>query len=469
MSYMKKALIALTVLVVMLAMLGYSVATRNRGLVQVEAAEVFRQDIVQSVTANGEVKPLRYVNISSNIMGRITELNHVEGDRVQRNDFLVQIESIQNEADVQSAQASLDAALAELEGMEASIRASEASLESVRVDKRRIEAEFELSKQQVARIEEMYEAGLISRDDFERQDAAYLVAVVQVESAEARIAQADAQLAQVLQQREGTQLRIGQQEAALIRARDGLDKTTITAPLSGVITYMPVNVGEIAITGMQNSAGTTLMTIADMSDITAEVLVDETDIIDLRLNQRAEVRVDALGEVVLTGFVSEIGNSALTASGNGGISTTTTNTDEAKDFRVVITLDNPPVDLRPGLSCTATIETAKAAETLAIPIQALTIREMEEADVPAFIENPVTNNPRPGESVMAEVEGVFVIEEDIAMFRPVKTGIIGTTDIEILEGLSADEQIVIGPYRVLRTLEDETAIRIQESDDDDES
>lgn len=466
MRSMTKVLVALTVVVMMLAMIGYSVVTRNRGLVEVEAAEVYRQDIVQLVTANGEVKPLRYVNIGSNVMGRIMELNLVEGDSVEKDDFLVQIESIQNQADVQSAQASLDAAASELEGMEASIRASEASLESVRVDKRRIEAEFELNRQQFKRVEEMVEAGLMSRDEFERQESAYRVAVVQVESAEARIAQADAQLAQVLQQREGTRFRIGQQEAALIRARDGLDKTTIRAPLSGVITYLPVNVGEIAVVGMQNAAGTTLMTIADMSDITAEVLVDETDIINLRLNQRAEVRVDALGDEVLTGYVSEIGNSALTASGNGGISTTTINTDEAKDFRVVITLDNPPDELRPGLSCTATIETARESNTIAIPIQALTIREMEEADVPAFIENPVTNTPRPGEPVMAEVEGVFVIEDGIAMFRPVKTGIIGTTDIEILEGLSANEQLVIGPYRVLRTLEDETAVRIQEADDE---
>jgi HlyD family secretion protein len=306
----------------------------------------------------------------------------------------------------------------------------------------------------------------MSREQFERQESTYHVAVVQVESADARIAQAEAQAAQVLQQRQGTQFRIGQQEAALIRARDGLDKTRRTAPLSGIITYLPVNVGEIAIVGLQNQPGTTLMTIADMSEITAEVLVDETDIVNLRLNQRTEVRVDALGEQVLMGYVSEIGSSALTASGNGGISTTTTNTDEAKDFRVVITLDNPPADLRPGLSCTATIETAREVQTLAIPIQALTIREIDEADVPSFIQNPSTNDPRPGDPVMAEVEGVFVIEEGLARFRPVRTGIIGTTDIEIVDGLSEDDRIVIGPYRVLRTLEDETPVRIEETEDE---
>ena len=401
-------------------------------------------------------------------MGRITQMDLSEGDVVEEGDFLIQIESIQNEADVQSAQASLDAALSELEGMAASIRASEAALESARVDKRRIEADFALSELDFERAGEMYEGGLLSREQFERQESTYMVALVQVESADARIAQADAQLAQVLQQREGTRLRIGQQEAALTRARDGLRKTRRTAPLSGIITYLPVNVGEIAVVGLQNQPGTTLMTIADMSDITAEVLVDETDILDLRLNQRAEVRVDALVDRVLTGYVSEIGSSALNASGNGGISTTTTNTDEAKDFRVGITLDNPPADLRPGLSCTAVIETASESAALTVPIQALTIREIEATEVPSFIENPVTNDPRPGEPLLAEVEGVFVIDEGIARFRPVRTGIVGTTDIQILDGLDESEQLVVGPYRVLRTLEDETAVRIQETDEDEE-
>ena len=468
MSPWKKVSIALVVAVMILSMVGYAIATRNRGLLAVEAEEVTRQDIVESVTANGEVKPKDYVNIGADVMGRITQMDLSEGDVVEEGDFLIQIESIQNEADVQSAQASLDAALSELEGMAASIRASEAALESARVDKRRIEADFALSELDFERAGEMYEGGLLSREQFERQESTYMVALVQVESADARIAQADAQLAQVLQQREGTRLRIGQQEAALTRARDGLRKTRRTAPLSGIITYLPVNVGEIAVVGLQNQPGTTLMTIADMSDITAEVLVDETDILDLRLNQRAEVRVDALVDKVLTGYVSEIGSSALNASGNGGISTTTTNTDEAKDFRVGITLDNPPPDLRPGLSCTAVIETASESDALTVPIQALTIREIEATEVPSFIENPVTNDPRPGEPLLAEVEGVFVIDEGMARFRPVRTGIVGTTDIQILDGLDEGEQLVVGPYRVLRTLEDETAVRIQETDEDEE-
>ena len=263
---------------------------------------------------------------------------------------------------------------------------------------------------------------------------------------------------------DGLTFRMGQQRAALTRARDELGKTTITSPLSGVITYLPVNQGEIAIVGIQNQPGTTLMTIADLSVITAEVRVDETDILNLKLGQRTEVRVDALGGRVLTGTVSEIGNTALTEGGGGAVSTTPT-TDEAKDFKVVITLDDPPVELRPGLSCTAIIETATEFNVLTVPIQALTIREIDEIDVPDFVENPVIISSRSGAPVKVEQEGVFVINDGTVIFRPVQTGIIGTTDIEIVHGLAEGDEIVTGSYRILRTLEENAPVRVEEDDE----
>jgi HlyD family secretion protein len=344
--------------------------------------------------------------------------------------------------------------------MDASIRSAEASGDSARAELNRIEADFRRSSQEFDRAQELYEGGLISKEEFDRQESGYDIAVAQVEAAKARIVQAEAQLEQVIKQKDGLRFRMTQQQASLTRARDQLAKTTIRSPLTGVITYLPVNEGEIAIVGVQNQPGTTLMTIADMSVITAEVKVDETDIINLKLGQRTEVRVDALGDRRLPGFVSEIGNSALTSS--GGISTTTTNTDEARDFKVVITLDDPPPELRPGLSCTATIETAKRDTALTVPIQALTIREMNEADVPDFVDNPVYAASRPGEPVKVEQEGVFVIRNGVATFQPVKTGIIGTTDIEILNGLTDDQDIVTGSYRVLRALEDDVRIKVDE-------
>src|SRR5439155_3675030 len=179
----------------------------------------------------------------------------------------------------------------------------------------------------------------------------------------------EAQTAQVQNSREQTTIRIAQQRAALVRAKDSLSKTTITSPLDGIITYLPVNEGEIAIVGIQNQPGTNLMTIADLSVITAEVKVDETDIVNVRVGQEAKIKVDALGDKPLVGHVSEVGNSALNRSGNAGGNG---NGQEAKDFKVVITLDEPLKELRPGLSCTATIITASSKQVMSIPIQALT-------------------------------------------------------------------------------------------------
>ena len=459
----KKIVLALVMIMAITATVVYAVSTRNRGVVGVETGRVIRQDLSQSVTANGEVKPKRYVNISSNAFGRILDLPVQEGDSVEAGDFLLQIESVTTQADVQSAQASLDAASSDLEGMDASIRSSEASVASAKAETNRVSAEFVRSEQEFKRAQDLLEGGLISREEFDRQESSYNVAVAGIDAADARVVQAEAQLAQALKQKEGLEFRMGQQRASLIRARDALSKTTIQAPLSGVITYLPVNEGENAVVGVQNSPGTTLMTIADMSVITAELRVDETDIINLRLGQRTEIRVDALGDRLLPGFVSEIGNTALNSAGQGGISTTTASTDEAKDFKVVITLDAPPEELRPGLSCTATIETASQNGTLAVPIQALTVREIEESELPDYIDDPVMTTPRPGETPKVEQEGVFVVENGVATFRPVKTGIVGTTDIEILAGLSEDEEIVIGSYRILRTLEDETRVKIEEN------
>ncbi len=464
MTVMKRIWIALVLVVIVGGAATFAVVRRNSGIVAVETGLVHRQDLVQAVTANGEIRPKQYVNISSNAFGRIVSLPVSEGDRVDQSQFLAQIESVQTEAEVRSAEAGLDAAASELESMEASIRSGEASLATAEAEKRRIEAEFARVTLEFDRAQEMLEEGLISREQFEQSESAFRVGVAQIDAAAARIAQVNAESARLRTQRDGLTFRMGQQRAALTRARDELSKTTITSPLAGVITYLPVNEGEIAIVGIQNQPGTTLMTIADLSVITAEVRVDETDIVNIKLGQRTEVRVDALGDRVLTGTVSEIGNTALTEGGGGVVSTTPT-TDEAKDFKVVITLDDPTPELRPGLSCTARIETAKATDVLTIPIQALTIRELEEADVPVFVVNPVIIPSRPGVPVKAEVEGVFVINEGLALFRPVQTGIIGTTDIEVLNGLAEGDEIVIGSYRVLRTLEEDERVRVENNDE----
>ena len=420
----------------------------NKDIIIVQAGEVVRQDLTQSVASTGEIKPKKSVNISSNAMGRIVRMPVKEGDRVRQGDLLISLESIQTAADVEAAQAMLAAGQTELDAMESQIKSNEAGVVTAKAEITRSETDLNRAKINLGRSEAMLKDGLISREQYDHTKADYDVAVAQLNAAKARLAQTEAQGAQTLKQRDGTALRMAQQRTSLIRAQDQLSKTTITAPLNGIITYLPVNEGEIAIIGVQNQPGTTLMTIADMSVITAEVKVDETDIVNVRIGQEAEIKVDALGDKKLKGHVSDVGNSAVNRSGQNN----TGGTQEAKDFKVVITLDDPPDELRPGLSCTASIITARTKQVITIPIQALTVREFDD---PA---DPLKRKK-------IEKEGVYIIKDDMVVFRAVKTGITGTTDIEILEGLTEKEKIATGPYQVLRTLEDNKRVRIEEEEE----
>ena len=454
MTTKKKILIAAVVAVAISSTVAYSIVARNRGVTAVQAGKVSKQDLTQTVSANGEIKPKKYVNVSSNMMGRIVRMPVKEGDRVKDGELLVQLESIQSEADVKAAEAVLDQAQTDVEGMSASIRSAEAAVASSKAEITRSEADLVRAKQAFERAELMTKEGLIPKEQFDRAKADYDITAAQLNSAKARLAQAEAQQGQVLKQRDGTVLRIAQQRAALTRARDQFSKTTIRSTLDGIITYLPVNEGEIAIVGVQNQAGTVLMTIADMSVITAEVKVDETDIVNVKIGQEAKIKVDALGDKQLIGHVSEVGNSALTRSGGTTTTTTAGGTQEAKDFKVVVTLDNPPLELRPGLSATATIVTATRQNALTVPIQALTIREFDnDGKDPSVDKN----------KKKIEKEGVFTLKNGIALFRPAKTGVTGTTDIEITDGLAENEEIVTGPYQVLRTLKDNARIKIEKA------
>ena len=475
MTTKKKLLIGGVLAVAIAVTAGYGIFARNRGVVAVQAGRAIRQDLTQTVSANGEIKPKKYVNVSSNMMGRIVHMPVKEGDRVRDGSLLLQLESIQSEADVRAAEATLDAAQSEVEGMSASIRSAEAAVTSAKAEITRSEADLVRAKQNFDRAEQMSKEGLIAKEQFDRTKADYDIAVAQLNAAKARLAQSEAQTGQVLKQRDSANTRIAQQRAGLTRARDQFSKTTIRSTLDGIITYLPVNEGEIAIVGVQNQPGTVLMTIADMSVITAEVKVDETDIVNVRLGQEARIKVDALGDRMLMGHVSEVGNSALTRSGATTTTTTQTGSQEAKDFKVVVTLDDPPQELRPGLSATATIVTATRERVLTIPIQALTIREFDpdakttsaETGSGVALASPVdstqTANQSGSQKKKIEKEGVFSIKNGVALFRTVKTGITGTTDIEILEGLVENDEIVTGPYQVLRTLKDNTRIKIEKT------
>ena len=258
-----------------------------------------------------------------------------------------------------------------------------------------------------------------------------------------------------------------QQGTATLRGDNySLGLTRSIAPFDGLVTNVPVREGETVVVGIQNAEGSTLMTLANMSILTAEVKVDETDIVNVALGQKAEVTIDAFPGQSLSGTVTEVGDQALLRTTGLATSTSTTGTEEAKDFKVVVTLDPTKIDLRPGLSCTAKITTAHKPDTLTIPIQALVQRDPAvEANLfkahGKASTSPATPTAPGKESPL--VQGVYLLTMDDGRqrvkFVPVTTGVTGTTDIEVLGGLKSGDEIVTGHYKILRTLKSGTAVK----------
>jgi HlyD family secretion protein len=250
----------------------------------------------------------------------------------------------------------------------------------------------------------------------------------------------------------------------LTRFDDVRARYDITAPLDGVITNLPVRAGETVVPGIQNSAASTIMTIADMSLITAEVKVDETDIVNVKLDQPADITIDAIPNKTFKGHVIEIGNTAILRSTGVAASQSTTSSQEAKDFKVVIALDDPPEDIRPGLSCSSKITTATRQKVLTIPIQSLTIRQKGDLEPKPKTTSGTQAATRPDPAVekarKEEIQGVFVVAGGKVVFRKVETGITGATDIEVASGLQEGEEIVTGSYQVIRTIRNEAQVKV---------
>jgi len=244
------------------------------------------------------------------------------------------------------------------------------------------------------------------------------------------------------------------------RVADVLAKYDVISPLDGIVTNLPVRIGETVVPGVQNSAASAVMTIADMSLITAEVKVDETDIVNLKLGQATEVTIDAVPDQKFPGHVIEIGNTAILRS-TGAVASNNSSSNEAKDFKVIVVLDNPPDTVRPGLSCTAKITVSTKENVVKVPIQALTVRtkgDLEKKE--GQKDEPVVTDPEVVRAKKEEVQGVFVVRGDKAVFVKVDTGITGSTDIEVLGGLNEGDEIITGSYKVIRTLRNEAKIKV---------
>jgi HlyD family secretion protein len=350
---------------------------------------------------------------------------------------------------VQAQEATIDANKTTVDSYVAAEKTAKAAVDEAKAD-------LEQKRFDIQRYNQLYKEQLVAKQDYDAKKAAYDIDVATLAQREAALAQAQAQTAAERSQ-------VAQSVATLHGNTYQLGLTESRAPFNGLVTNVPVREGETVVVGIQNAEGSTLMTLADMSVITAEVKVDETDIVNVKLGQPADVTVDAFPGRILKGHVTEVGDQALLRTTGVATSQSTTGTEEAKDFKVVVTLDNPPNDLRPGLSCNAKITTANKPSVLTVPIQALVERDL-------IAENTLfKNHGKESEGAASaavkttDTQGVFLIVRDGNQLRvrfvPVTTGVVGSTDIEVLSGLKPGDEIVTGRYKVLRTLKSGTAVK----------
>ncbi|HUQ92107.1 MAG TPA: efflux RND transporter periplasmic adaptor subunit [Bryobacteraceae bacterium] len=437
----------------------------QKGIVAVQTGKVVRQDLTSLVTASGEVKPRNYINIGTNAMGpsRITDIRVAEGQHVKQGQILAKLESVQQEADMAAQRATVSSAEADSTASEASLLAADENIRTAEATVERAKADLDRARTFFERAKQLWNDKLISRQEYDQRSSELAAYQAGIHESEARLAQAKAQRAQTAASLTSMQRRVTLAQANLRRSADVLQRTMAVSPIDGVVTNLPVRVGETVVPGIQNSASSLIMTIADMSLITAEVKVDETDIVNVKLDQIADVTIDAIPNRTFQGHVIEIGNTAILRSTGLAASQSAISSQEAKDFKVVVAIDNPPDEIRPGLSCTAKIVTATRPKALSIPIQALTVRQKGDLEVLPNHGKTATpaSDPVAEKANKEEIQGVFVVNQGKAVFRKVETGITGATDIEVLSGLKDGDEIITGSYKVIRTIRNEAKVKVE--------
>ena len=376
--------------ILLLVLVGVAAARGDNGQ-PVQVASVGREDIQARVSANGKIQAVKKVDISANVMGQVTRLAVKEGDVVKAGDFLMEIDPVRSRTQAQSLDASLQATTQDLE-------TAKAKLAQSRSDFRRAEAN--------------HKAGIISASDYEQ----FRTTLATAENSE-----------------RGARRRVEQAKADLAGARDTLSKSTILAPMDGMVTARHIEQGETAVPGLQNQPGTVLLTISDMTGVEAELEVDEASIPNVKLGQSAQVRIDAYPNQVFDSIVTEVGGSPITKNTQN----------EATKFKVKVQLKNPPPTIKPGLSAQADISTGRREKALAIPLQALVVKEMKE-----------------GGNAAKDQEGVFILTGNKAKFVPVKTGLLGDLNVEVTEGLKGGETIIVGPFKSLREMKGGELVKI---------
>jgi HlyD family secretion protein len=419
---------------------------RNRNNLPAIAVEAIRaRDLDAIVSASGKIQPKRQVNVSATTMGRVTRLAVQEGQRVKAGQFLLEIDP--------------RSLAGQLERGEASVAAARSSLQQAATAIDQARANLELAQQSLKRQQELAKDGLTTREALERAQND-----VTVREADLKTRQQEAQT---------REQQIRQEQAGLSTTRYNLSQVTIASPMDGIVTRRNIEEGENVVVGTMNNAGTVLLTVADMSAIQAEIEVDETDIPNVTIGQQAVVTIDAIADRMFKGHVIEIGNSPIQAAAQ----TTNNGQRQATNFKVVVTIDEPVPDVRPGFTCTAEIMTATRKNVVAVPIQSLTVREMlfdqkgtliHEPPPPVqrnFFGTPAAATPQappdppPGQT-RKETEGVFVVRDGRVVFEPVKVGIAGERYFEVASGLKAGDQVVTGPFDSVRQLSDGSPVTV---------
>src|SRR5213594_2423823 len=409
MSKRSKVLVGAGALVLIVAIVAISAAARRDRGQEVRFETTGRRDLVAAVTASGKIHPKKKVDVPPDITGRITKIAVREGDFVKQGQFLIQIDPTIYEANLQQASATMASAQAAVVQAKANQDQSERALRRTK----------ELHTQS---------PNLISTEQLEQAQTAFDIAEANLNAAQHQVDQA---------------------RAAVQSARDNLRKTTLVAPMTGRVTRLAVEEGEVAVPSTFSKDIGLLLTVSDLSVIQAKVKVDETDVVRVHLGDSVEVSIDAFPDTAFIGRVTKVSNSSV----RDATSAATGQNDRAVDYEVEITLDKPPTDIRPDLSATARIVTDTRKNALSIPIIALMVRE----NTPVSTENRRVDTATTGRK--KETEGVFVVNKGTATFRPVKVGIAGDEYFEVLDGLKEGETIVAGPYQAIRDLKDGAHVR----------
>jgi len=402
---MKRKYIFLIILVVVIAamIIANLRAKREKGI-DVQAEKVERRDLAMVISASGSIRPKRMVDVSASNIGKVTKVAVKEGDRVKKGQFLLQIDPME---------------------LESTVARFEAALEAAKANEKLARAKVRQAKSDLERAQSLYEKGYLTEQDVENARANYEIALSQLESARHSVEQ---------------------QRANLESAKHNLKEVTIKATMDGVVTRLNVEEGEIAIMGTLNNPGTVLLTIADLSTIEAEVEVDETEVVDIELGDTAKVTLDAFPDTSFVGVVTEIGNSPIYSS--------SVTSQQGVDFKVVITIIDTIPNVRPGLSADAEITVETRKDALSVPIQSLTVRRRKD------IKSLASDSTLSEKEREKEIEGVFVVENGRAYFRPVRVGISSQKYFEVISGLKEGEVVVTGNYKAIRELRDGQKVKI---------